>query len=234
MPSLPPAITLHAQERGKGQLVVVLHDLGRDGEMMLRALKPLTKRYRVVAPDLRGHGQSPTPSGPWSIDDFASDVSRLIAAEGGDAILVGLGLGAAAALTLTLGHPGLVSALVVSGAGARAEDIEGQERWARVARMIRERGGYEGVALAAEAMGTRPDLRGALVQIDPPVFVLAGSADRAYPPTEQEELARALPGARFAQVDGAGHDLAVDNPGELVAAVEWIAQAAERRVVAAA
>lgn len=234
MPSLPPAITLHAQERGKGPLVVALHDLGRDGEMMLRALKPLTKRYRVIAPDLRGHGQSPTPSGPWSIDDFASDVSRLIAAEGGDAILVGLGLGAAAALTLTLGHPGLVSALVVSGAGARAEDIEGQERWARVARMIRERGGSEGVALAAEAMGTRPDLRGALVQIDPPVFVLAGSADRAYPPDTQEELARSLPGAKFHQVDGAGHDLAVDKPGELVAAVDWIAQAAARRVATAA
>lgn len=234
MPSLPPAITLHAQERGKGPLVVALHDLGRDGDMMLRALKPLAKRYRVIAPDLRGHGQSPTPSGPWSIDDFASDVSRLIAAEGGDAILVGMGLGAAAALTLTLGHPGLVSALVVSGAGARAEDIEGQERWARVARMIRERGGSEGVALAAEAMGTRPDLRGALVQIDPPVFVLAGSADRAYPPAAQEELARSLPGAKFAQVDGAGHDIAVDNPAELIAAIEWIAQAAQRRVVAAA
>ena len=188
----------------------------------------------MIAPDLRGHGQSPTPSGPWSIDDFASDVSRLIAAEGGDAILVGLGLGAAAALTLTLGHPGLVSALVVSGAGARAEDIEGQERWARVARMIRERGGSEGVALAAEAMGTRPDLRGALVQIDPPVFVLAGAADRAYPPTAQEELARSLPGARFAQVDGAGHDLAVDKPAELIAAIEWIAQAAQRRMVSAA
>ena len=234
MPSLPPAITLHAQERGKGPLIVALHDLGRDGDMMLRALKPLTKRYRVIAPDLRGHGQSPTPSGPWSIDDFASDVSRLIAAEGGDAILVGLGLGAAAALTLTLGHPGLVSALVVSGAGARAEDIEGQERWARVARMIRERGGSEGVALAAEAMGTRPDLRGALVQIDPPVFVLAGAADRAYPPTAQEELARSLPGARFAQVDGAGHDLAVDKPAELIAAIERIAQAAQRRMVSAA
>ena len=59
-----------------------------------------------------------------------------------------------------------------------------------------------GVALAAEAMGTRPDLRGALVQIDPPVFVLAGAADRAYPPTAQEELARSLPGARFAGSQG--------------------------------
>ena len=93
MPSLPPAITLKAHEIGKGPLVVALHDLGRDGKAMLRALKPLGKRYRVVAPDLRGHGASPVPSGPWSIDDFASDVSRLIAAESGDAIVVALASG---------------------------------------------------------------------------------------------------------------------------------------------
>ncbi len=223
MPSLPPAISLSHTERGRGPMVVALHDLGRSGDVMLRALKPLNKRFRVVAPDLRGHGKSPTPEGPWSIDDFASDVSRLIAAEGGNAIVVGVGLGAAAGLTLALGHPGLVNALVVSGAGARAEDIEGQERWARMARMLRERGGAEGVALAAEAMGTRPDLRGALVQIEPPVLVLAGEADRAYPPTTQRELAQSLPVARFQQVDDAGHDLPAERPEELVAGVQWAA-----------
>jgi len=233
MPSLPPAISLAYAERGRGPLVVALHDLGRSGETMVGALKPLTKRFRIVAPDLRGHGDSPTPSGPWSIDDFASDVSRLIAAEGGEAIVVGVGLGAAAGLSLALGHPGLVAALVVSGAGARAEDIEGQERWARIARMIRERGGSEGVALAAEAMGTRPDLRGALVQIEPPVLVLAGAADRAYPPTAQRELAQSLPAARFLQVAGAGHDLAIERPEELVSAVQWAAGARTQHAAAA-
>lgn len=233
MPSLPPAISLAYAERGRGPLVVALHDLGRSGDTMVRALKPLSKRFRIVAPDLRGHGDSPIPAGPWSIDDFASDVSRLIAAEGGEAIVVGVGLGAAAGLTLALGHPGLVAALVVSGAGARAEDIEGQERWARMARMIRERGGSEGVALAAEAMGTRPDLRGALVQIEPPVLVLAGSADRAYPPTTQRELAQSLPGARFLEVDNAGHDLSIDRPDELVSAVQWAAGARVQHAAAA-
>ncbi|MCP6711458.1 alpha/beta hydrolase, partial [Klebsiella pneumoniae] len=82
-----------------------------------------------IAPDLRGHGASPTPHGPWSIDDFASDVARLTAAEGGGAILVGIGLGAAAGLALALGHPGLVDGLVVSGVGPRGEDTEGQDRW---------------------------------------------------------------------------------------------------------
>ena len=43
-----------------------------------------------------------TPHGPWSIDDFASDVARLTAAEGGGAVIVGVGLGAATALSLAM------------------------------------------------------------------------------------------------------------------------------------
>ena len=44
MPSLPPAISLSHTERGRGPMVIALHDLGRSGDVMLRALKPLTKR----------------------------------------------------------------------------------------------------------------------------------------------------------------------------------------------
>jgi len=223
MPSLPPAIELATHVHGDGPLLVALHDLGRSGDAMLTALDELTGEYRIVAPDLRGHGASPTPHGPWSIDDFASDVARLVAAEGGDAVLVGVGLGAATGLALALGHPGLVSALVLSGVGPRGEDAEGQERWIKAARAVRERNGAEGVALALEAMGTRPDWRGALPQVHAPVLVLAGAADRAVPPEAQRELSAWIQGARFQAVPEVGHDLAAQRPRELVAAVRRLA-----------
>ena len=233
MPSLPPAIHLVYVERGSGPLVLGLHDLGRSSYTMMQALEPLLDEgFRIVAPDLRGHGGSPQPPGPWSIDDLASDVARLAAHEGGDAIVVGAGLGAATALAMALGHPGLVSGLVLSGLGSRAEDTEGQERWARVARALRERQGAEGVALAAEAMSTRPDWRGALAQVEAPVEILAGAADRAAPPQSQRELAVWIRGSRFGTVDGAGHDLAGERPQELVEAVRRLA-ADEARAKAA-
>ena len=122
MPSLPPAIELAVHRTGDGPPLIALHDLGQTGESMIEALAAVADEYRIVAPDLRGHGDSPTPHGPWSIDDFASDVARLTAAEGGGAVIVGVGLGAATALALALGHPGLVSGLVVSGIGPRGED----------------------------------------------------------------------------------------------------------------
>ena len=202
---------------------MALHDLGQTGESMIDALDVLADEFRIVAPDLRGHGASPTPHGPWSIDDFASDVARLVAAEGGGAILVGIGLGAAAGLAIALGHPGLVKGLVVSGIGPRGEDADGQDRWARAARALRERRGAEGAALAAEAMGTRPDWRGALAQVDAPVIVLAGSADRAVPAEMQRELSVWMQNARFHVVSEAGHNVAVERPNELIRAVRSLA-----------
>lgn len=222
MPSLPPAIELAVHRRGEGPLLVGLHDLGQTGESMIAALSAVSGEYGIVAPDLRGHGASPTPHGPWSIDDFASDVARLVAAEGGDALLVGVGLGAATGLALALGHPGLVSGLVVSGVGPRGEDAEGQDRWTRAARALRERRA-EGAALAAEAMGTRPDWRGALAQVDAPVIVLAGGADRAVPAELQRELSAWIQGARFQVVREAGHNVAADRPNELVGAIRSLA-----------
>lgn len=223
MPSLPPAIELAVRRSGEGPPLVALHDLGQTGESMIEALDVLAGEYRIIAPDLRGHGGSPTPHGPWSIDDFASDVARLVAAEGGGATLVGVGLGAATGLALALGHPGLVDALVVSGIGPRGEDSEGQDRWARAARALRERRGAEGAALAAEAMGTRPDWRGALAQVDAPVIVLAGSADRAVPAEMQRELSVWMQNARFHVVSEAGHNVAVERPNELIRAIRSLA-----------
>jgi len=223
MPSLPPAIELAVHRSGDGPPLVALHDLGQTGVSMIDALDVLSDDFRIIAPDLRGHGASPTPHGPWSIDDFASDVARLVAAEGGGAILVGVGLGAATGLALALGHPGLVDGLVVSGIGPRGEDTEGQDRWARAARALRERRGAEGAALAAEAMGTRPDWRGALAQVDAPVIVLAGSADRAVPAEMQRELSAWMQNARFHVVSEVGHNVAVERPNELIRAVRSLA-----------
>lgn len=226
MPSLPPAINLECHADGdEGRLVVALHDVGRSATELLAVLRPVVADgNRVVAPSLRGHGGSPTPPAPWSIDDFASDVSRVVSAEGGPAIIVGVGLGAATALALVLGHPGLVSGLVLSGVGPKAEEPEGRDRWMMLARGLRERHGEgaEGIALAAEAMANRPDWRGALGQVDAPTVVLAAGDDRAAPPDLMREFALWLRGPRIEVVEGAGHDLVRDAPSALVDAVRWL------------
>jgi 3-oxoadipate enol-lactonase len=223
VPSLPPAITLSSVALGGGPLVVGLHDLGKTGASMREALAPLTGEHRLVVPDLRGHGASPTPKGPWSIDDFSSDAARIVAAEGGSAIVVGAGLGAATALALTLGHPHLVRGLVLTGIGPKAEDQDRHDRWVRVARALREELDAEGMALAAEAFGSRPDWRGALSQVAAPVTVVAGADDGVARVAAQRQLAVWIPGARRRVVKNAGHDVPAERSDELVAAVRAMA-----------
>lgn len=235
MPSLPPAIDLVVHRQGDGPPLVALHDLSGTGTGMLESLSMLSDEFRVIAPDLRGHGGSPTPKGPWSIDDFASDIARLVAKEARGCVVVGVGLGAATAISLALGHPGLISGLVLSGVSPRSEDARGQDRWAKVARVVRERGGSqaEGIALATEALGMRPDWRGALAQVDVPAIVLAGAADRAVPAEVQRELSAWIRNARFRVVSEAGHNVAAERPGEIVTAVRSLFAAPAPTAIAA-
>ena len=232
MPSLPPAIDLHVHEKGGGILVVGLHDLTCDGTRAMKALGPLARGGRhVVAPDLRGHGDSPTPNGPWSIDDIASDAARVVSSHGGNAILVGQGLGAAAALAVALGHPGLVAGLVLTGLSPRAEEPEGRERWDRVAGALRERD-REGWALATEALGGRPDWRGALSQLSAPALVIAAANDKAMPAAHQRELAVWAPRARFLVIDS-GRDVFTEAPQVLRSAVTRLERLESLTAVAA-
>ena len=71
-------------------------------------------------------------------------------------------------------------------------------------------------------MGARPDWRGALTQVEAPVIVLAGGADRAVPAEVQRELSAWIHNARFKVVSEAGHNVAVERPKELMAAIRSI------------
>ncbi|MFC4059547.1 alpha/beta fold hydrolase [Planomonospora corallina] len=75
----------------------------------------LAPRYRVIAPDARGHGRSANATGPYRLtDDLAALLRRL---DTGPAILAGVSMGASTAVDTALEHPELVSAVIVSGAG---------------------------------------------------------------------------------------------------------------------
>jgi pimeloyl-ACP methyl ester carboxylesterase len=63
----------------------------------------------------------------------------------------------------------------------------------------------EGVIACQEAMASRPDATSQLSGISVPTLVLAGSLDAVTPPDEAERMAGAIPGARYAVIEGAGH-----------------------------
>jgi pimeloyl-ACP methyl ester carboxylesterase len=63
---------------GNGDPVVLVHGMGSD-HTVWDGLVPLFKEsYRTIAVDLRGHGSSSKPAGPYSAELFANDIFRIL------------------------------------------------------------------------------------------------------------------------------------------------------------
>jgi len=63
---------------GDGPTVMMLHPTPVDHRFWLAAADTLAMRYRLILPDLRGHGQSEAGEGPITIEKLAADAARLL------------------------------------------------------------------------------------------------------------------------------------------------------------
>ena len=104
---------LYAAHRGEGRAVICLHG-GLASQLSCRPYAlPLSERYHVITPDLRGSDQS-VYGGPLSWDQLADDVAALAAHLGvARAVIAGSSFGAAVAVRVALRHPQLLDGLVV-------------------------------------------------------------------------------------------------------------------------
>src|SRR5208282_4679049 len=82
------------QIRGSGPPVVLLHPFPSDHEFWNPVASALESRYRLILPDLRGHGESEIGEGPALMQKHARDVTRVLDAAGiGKAAFVGCSIG---------------------------------------------------------------------------------------------------------------------------------------------
>jgi pimeloyl-ACP methyl ester carboxylesterase len=71
-------VNLRIVERGAGLPVVFLHGFPFNHHIWDQQFDALSRDFRVLAPDLRGHGQSPAPEGVYTMDLLARDVVALL------------------------------------------------------------------------------------------------------------------------------------------------------------
>ncbi len=118
-------IRLHARERGAGCPIMMTHGMWSDGHAFDDVVAGLAGAYRIVCPDLRGHGRSATPARAWTVGDLAHDLTRILdALEIETAVVVGHSLGGMAALQLALRYPDRLRGLVLLSTSAEAEKPE--------------------------------------------------------------------------------------------------------------
>ena len=126
---------------GDGPPVFLLHPFPANHEFWLPVAEVLATKYRVVLPDLRGHGDSDIGQGPATMEKHAADIARLMDdAKVGRAPLVGVSIGGYALFEFWRKHRGRVAALGLCNTKAQADGPEARAARLQAANDVLERG----------------------------------------------------------------------------------------------
>jgi 3-oxoadipate enol-lactonase len=150
---------------GEGPPVVLLHPFPANHEFWVPVAEVLATRYRVVLPDLRGHGDSGVGDGPATMEKHAGDIARVMDdARIGRAPLAGVSIGGYALFEFWRRHRERVSALGLFNTKAPADSPEARAGRLQAASDVLERGTepfFENMIprlLGRTTRETRPDL----------------------------------------------------------------------------
>jgi len=104
--------------------VLLIHGMAGSSDTWRAVIPRLAKKYRVVAPDLLGHGQSDKPRGDYSLGAFAVWLRDLLDELGvARATVVGQSLGGGVAMQFVYQHPDYCQRLVLISSGGLGPDV---------------------------------------------------------------------------------------------------------------
>ncbi len=237
-------ITIHVQVDGppSAPAVLLLHSLGTSSHVWDAQAEALAQRFRVIRPDLRGHGLTTVTAGPTTIETLADDAVALLDALGiATADVAGLSIGGVIAQSLAARAPSRVRSLILCDT---AMVLPTAESWHARAATVRA----HGLPAVADTVMTRwvtppfatapaaRGLRAMLLRTDPegyaaaaealatadltastptlrlPTLVIVGDQDASTPLPAAQAIAAAIPGARLAIIPGAAHIPTVEHP----------------------
>ena len=126
---------------GSGPPVVLLHPTPADHEFFLPVSQLLSSRYRLIMPDLRGHGESSLGNGPATMHKHALDITRVMGAAGVDrAPLMGVSIGGRVIFEFWRRFRERVTALILCNTEARADSPEARANRLRNSDDVLQRG----------------------------------------------------------------------------------------------
>lgn len=211
-------INLYCQEKGEGEPLLLLHGNGEDGIYFVHQVAYFSDRYRVITVDTRGHGKSPRGTAPFTMEQFAADLHKLMdELEIQKAIILGFSDGANIAMKFALKYPDRVKALILNGGNL---DTKGVKRSIQIPIEI----GYRFAKLFAgksEEAKSHMEILGLMVNepnikpeqlrmIQAPTLVIAGTRDMIKQ-EHTEIIAQSIPNAKLSVIPG-DHFIASKNP----------------------
>ncbi len=134
------SIRFRYRVRGRGPDLLLIHGVGSRLEVWDDIVEHLASRYRTISPDLRGHGESDKPPGPYALSDFVTDLVALLDHMGIERChLAGHSLGGLIGQGFALSHSDRLNRLILLStvAGRTPQEQERVEtRYAMVANGI--------------------------------------------------------------------------------------------------
>lgn len=242
-------ITVHAQVEGpaQGEPVLLLHSLGTDLHMWDPQAAALAGRFRVVRLDMRGHGLTEAPHGPYTMEMLARDALALLDALGvRRAHVGGVSIGGRIAMAMAVLAPERVASLMlcdtalefgppeiwqqrmdaVAAGGMAAVADSVMERWV-VDRSLASSKGLRRMLLTTDPVGyagcgaALRDCRAVEVagHIHCPTTVVVGDRDPSTPPSAAQAIHQAIPGSRLVTIAEAAHIPNFEQEGAMTRAV---------------
>src|SRR5690349_10359314 len=227
---------------GEKTPIVFLHGVGSDKSVWHPQLEALGRERRAIAFDYPGYGESdPAPEGTTR-EDYAAAVLSAMHELGVDrAHVCGLSLGGVVAIALHTAEPDACASLILAdtfavhpdGHAIRDRSMAASENMRAMAEgrvdvllaqpadpavrseVVETMAKIEPAAfrIGAEAVWLA-DQRERVHEIRVPTLVLCGAQDHVTSPALSHELTRLIPGARYDQIEGAGHLTNLEKPEE--------------------
>ncbi|MCS0497232.1 alpha/beta hydrolase [Ancylobacter sp. MQZ15Z-1] len=206
--------------------IVLLHGIQGTAASWETVAGRLDDPRALIIPNLRGRGRSHRPAGldGYTLAGFSDDLAAILAMAPKPAVLVGWSMGVLVVIETLRRHGthGLERLVLASGTARPGGEAvwfrsqtpealvaEAQERATRLA--LREYADPLAVAGAwASVRGC--DLEPDLPRIDLPTLVLHGEVDEECPASHGRRIAALIPGARYEEWSGAGHNLMAHDP----------------------
>jgi len=246
-------IELAYARRGKGTPLVLLHGFPLDHHLWDDVSSLLEDKFELILPDLRGFGESTTVDAPYTMDDYAADIARLLDQLGiQKAAVAGHSMGGYVALAFARLYPERVRGLALISSQVLADPADRKEgryksatdvaekgiggvveamtskftsdmRLQAIAREIMENQKPDAYIGALKAMAERTDSTSSLSTFKFPVVVVHGEADALIPVERARELKAALPDSHYVELKDTGHVPMLEAARETAEALRHLA-----------
>ena len=216
-------VEIFFETAGEGEPLVLLHGFMQSHHSYTPFVETLAETYRLIMPDLRGHGGSTNPDGVFTMRQSAEDILALLDHLGIDRFRgIGISAGAMTLLHIAAAHPERVAGLVLVGSGTcYSADCRGDlvkmgtadypEASMERMRRIHTRGDEQIRALLAQLASladTYEDVNFTapwLSRITAPTLLVQGDRDDCFPVSMIGDMYGAIPNAWLWVIPNGGH-----------------------------